>query len=260
MNNKATVVIPARIGSSRFPRKPLAKIAGMMMIERVWRIGQAVSNAERVLIATDSPEIESAAKAFGAEVVMTDEDCRTGTDRVQQAVSKISDDSEIVLSFQGDAVLTPPKILEDLIASIASCPSCQIATPANKLVGQELDDFVGRKKKGSSSGTLVVFDKDRKALYFSKGLIPNPRDSNYREVYQHIGIYAYRKEALSKFVSLPDGRLEQIEKLEQLRALENGMEIQIVEVNLKDRTIASVDNPEDVQIVEAIISKEGELL
>ena len=231
----------------------------MVMIERVWRIASQVKNAERVLIATDSTEIEEAAKAFGAEVVMTDSECRTGTDRIHQAAGRSSDTSEVVLSFQGDAVLTPPQILEELIESILSDPSCQIATPATKLKGGDLEEFVERKSAGSSTGTVVVFDGNNRALYFSKGLIPAARDGEYREIFKHIGIYAYRKAALDKFVSLPDGRLEQIEKLEQLRALENGIDIKVVEVDVQGRTLASVDNPEDVGIVEAIIAKEGEL-
>ena len=259
MNEKVSIVIPARIGSSRFPKKPLALLKGVAMIERVWRIAKQVKSTDEVLIATDSEEIKNLAEGFGAKVVMTSENCRTGTDRIFEAVEKQNSKSDIVLSFQGDSPLTPPNVLEETIKAIKENKEVQIATPACHLVGEALEQFTEKKLQGSSTGTVVVFDKNYDALYFSKTLLPTPRDGSFREIYKHIGIYAYRIDTLKRFTELEVSRLESIEKLEQLRALENGIPIKVVVCDLKGRTLASVDNPEDVAEVEAIINSEGEL-
>lgn len=254
-------VIPARFASSRFPGKPLEKISNKTAIQRAWEIATAAKNSRKVLIATDSTKIADFVRNFGAEVIMTDSSVKTGTDRVFQALRDQGlGGDDIVLSFQGDAVLTPPKVLEKLIDYMLKHSDSCLATPYYRLEGQALQDFVQRKKQGSSSGTLVVFNKNQKALYFSKTLIPSARDGLFKELHQHIGIYAYRWACLEKFVELPASSLERIEKLEQLRALDNGIAIDMVEVDLEGRSLASVDNPEDIEIIEAIIRQEGELL
>ncbi len=137
-----------------------------------------------------------------------------------------------------------------------------MATPAVGLTGKALADFVASKKGGSSSGTTVAFNKKGDALYFSKALIPFDRDENnpHRIVYRHIGLYAYRKNTLRNFGKLPEGLFEKSEKLEQLRALENGIPIRVVEVDYRGRTHGSVDRPEDVAFIESVIAREGELL
>ena len=262
MSESSLIVIPVRMASTRFPGKPLAKIAGLSMIERVWRIACAVEGADSVLIATDSQEIEKHAAGFGAEVVITSSSCRTGSDRVAMAVREIVDKPDIVFSLQGDAVLTPPWIVEAVLAELKRDAGVEIATPAVRLRDSALDEYVQRKAAGSTTGTNVVFDNDRNALYFSKALIPFNREQNWEagEIYQHIGLYGYRLAVLERFCQLPPGRLENIEKLEQLRALENGIGIRVVEVDYRGRTPASVDRPEDVALVEDIISREGEIL
>lgn len=253
---KAVIVIPARMASTRFPNKPLARISGKTMIERVWEIGIAANIAE-VIIATDDQRLKEFATGFGAKVLMTSPECLTGTDRVAEAATKLP--GAIFFSLQGDAVLTPPWIIRDVLEAMLKDFSIQMATPAVKLEGRALQDFIETKKQGSSTGTSVVFDKDKNALYFSKALIPFSR-THLSAVYRHIGLYAYRKETLLRLQSLPEGPLEKAEKLEQLRALENGIPIKVVEVNYQGRTHGSVDRPEDVAVVEKIISSEGELL
>lgn len=258
----ACIVIPARMASSRYPNKPLAKVCGKTMIERVWNIGKASKKASGVFIATDSPELQEFAESFGAKVIMTSPTCPTGSDRVAEAVDRLGISAEIVFSLQGDALLTPPWVIDEVLQTLIAYPNVQIATPAVKLVGSALTEFVNAKKRGSTSGTSVVFDKNHQALYFSKALIPFDRQENRpdRLVYRHIGLYGYRLDALKKFNQLSEGVLEKCEQLEQLRALENGIPIRIVEVDYRGHTHGSVDCLEDVAVVEALIQKEGELI
>jgi 3-deoxy-manno-octulosonate cytidylyltransferase (CMP-KDO synthetase) len=262
MREKVLVVIPARMASSRFPGKPLAQICGRSMIERVWRIGQSARQAERVVIATDSQELRDFAEGFGAEVVMTSENCRTGTDRVAEASIALGGKHEIVFSLQGDAVLTPPWVIDDVLAAMREDQGALIATPAVKLAGGELSNFVAAKRSGVTTGTSVVFDRRGYALYFSKSLIPFAREEQHSgpAVFRHIGLYGYRRETLAEFARLPAGMFEQIEKLEQLRALENGIPIRVVIVDYRGRSHASVDRHEDVPAAEEIIRREGELV
>lgn len=256
----SAIIIPARMASTRFPGKPLALISGMTMIERVWRIANAVSSDSDVFIATDDAGLKAFAENFGASVLMTSSECLTGTDRVAEASKRL--EHEIFFSFQGDAVLTPPWVIDAVLRAMQTDPSIPMATPAVRLTGIALADFAETKKGGSSSGTTVVFDKKQNALYFSKFLLPFHRDAlnGERPVYRHIGLYAYRKKTLLQLTQLPEGPLEKSEKLEQLRALENGIPIRVVPVDYKGRTHGSVDRPEDIAFVESVIAKEGELI
>ncbi len=237
----------------------MVQIAGKTMIERVWAIGKAVPSAGDVVIATDDPTLFAFAKGFGAHVCMTSPECPTGTDRVAEVVQKFPDHS-IFFSLQGDAVLTPPWAIEEVLKVMLNEPSVQIATPAVHLQGEALAHFVKAKQRGSSSGTTVVFDRHKNALYFSKALIPYAREPFNQTIFRHIGLYAYRAQTLRYLRTLPEGPLERCEKLEQLRALENGIPIRVVEIDYRGRTHGSVDRPEDVALIESIIAKEGELL
>lgn len=250
------------MGSTRFPGKPLAKIAGTAMLERVWKIARSVPEADDVVIATDSEEIKKFAESFGAQALLTSEECATGTDRVAQAAELLGGQHDIVFSFQGDAVLMPPSVLTSVIEEMRRNSDIGIATPAVALLGERKQEFVAEKRKGGTTGTSVVFDQARNALYFSKGLVPNPRDGDVEamSLFLHIGLYGYRRDTLKRFTELPQSPLESIEKLEQLRALENGIGIRIVLVNTEGRSLHSVDSPDDVGQVEAIIKAEGELL
>ncbi len=262
MMESAAIIIPARMASTRFPNKPLALISGKTMIERVWRIASAVPQASEVIIATDSDDLRCFAENFGASVLMTSPECLTGTDRVAEASRLLDQKHHIFFSFQGDAVLTPPWVIEAVLHAMLSDAAIQMATPAVRLTGQALADFVIGKRGGSSSGTTVTFDKTGKALYFSKALIPYHRDENHpdRTIYRHIGLYAYRAPTLQQLSLLPEGTFEKSEKLEQLRALENGIPIQVIPVDYRGRTHGSVDRPEDLSFVEKTIEREGELI
>ncbi len=257
--SKNLIVIPARFNSSRFPGKPLCEINGITMLERIWNIAQKVSSVDQVLIATDDDRIKEHCEKINADYIMTSKDCRTGSDRVLEAFIKSKSDAEIIFSFQGDSVLTPPWIIESVLDEITNSAEVNICTPAVLLKGEELKRFVASKKNGSSTGTSVTFDKNMDAMYFSKSLIPSSRTDDYT-VYKHIGLYAYRKDSLIEFSKLAQSKFEKIEQLEQLRLLESGHKVRVKLVELDGRTLHSVDNPEDVQIVENIILEQGELL
>ncbi len=255
------LVIPSRYGSSRFPGKPLAQIAGCSMIERVWRIASAVKGAS-VLVATDDERIAEHVRAFGGKVVMTPSDCRNGTERILAALEQQEQKPDVALNVQGDAALTPPWILQALVDHMKAFPNCLLATPAVQLRREQYDKVLEMTRAGIAGGTHVTFDRSGKALYFSKALIPHLRDGvpDDLPVYKHIGIYAYRYETLQEYVTLEPGRFEMVEQLEQLRALEHGIPIDVVQVDYRGRTPWSVDLPEDVVQVEAIIAREGELV
>lgn len=256
------IVIPARYGSRRFPGKPLAMIRGRSLLERTWRIGRAVAGVSALYVATDDGRIAAHAKGFGAEVVMTPTDCATGTDRVLAAVRSLPKRPDVVVNLQGDAALTPPWVLQTLVDAMRDDPGIRIATPAVQCSAAELAEIETSKRANPESGTFVVFDKDRNALYFSKAVIPHLRfrDRDPPPVYHHIGIYAYRRGALEAFCALPQSELERAEQLEQLRALQNGIPIRVVPVDRRGHTHWSVDTPDDAKKVEEIIAREGELI
>ncbi len=256
----AAIVIPARYASSRFPGKPLHPVAGVPMLERVWLIAKSVPQASRVLVATDDERIIDAARAFGAEAIMTSPDCTNGTERVHNAVLRAAISEDIVLNLQGDALLTPPWVLEAMIEAMMLDDATGIVTPAVSLDGPALDEFLAQKILTPASGTTVVFDLKRNALYFSKIVLPHIRKAGHAGIYRHIGLYGYRKDALARYVGLVPTPLEETEGLEQLRALENGMAIRVVLVDYRGRTHWSIDAPEDVEVAERIIAREGELV
>jgi len=257
------VVIPARYSSSRFPGKPLAKVAGQSLISRVWHLARAVPGVTSIYVATDSEEIAAHVAAFGGDVVMTSSSCKNGSERVWEAAQSLKDPPAIIVNLQGDAALMPPWIIEALINQMKRDRGVRIATPATRLSKSQYDAMLDIKSRGIVSGTTVAFDLNHNALYFSKGVIPFVREwpsSSESPIFQHIGVYAYTYEALRDYVALKQSPLEAVEQLEQLRALENGMPIRVVEVSLQGRTMWSIDNPQDVDRVEQIIKNEGELL
>jgi len=256
------VVIPARYGSTRFPGKPLTRIEGKSLIERVWAIARVVPGVRRVLVATDDERIASHVRDLGGEAVLTSPDCANGSERVHEAIRKIGAATNTVVNLQGDAALMPPWVLGALVEEMRRDPSVRIATPAARLSKDQLERMAATKSQGIVSGTTVTFDRKGDAMYFSKAIIPFSRttpEGPWSPVYQHIGVYAYTMEALEQYVSLEPGRLEAVEQLEQLRALEHGIPVRVVEVSLRGRTIWSVDNPQDVARCEEIIRNEGEL-
>jgi len=254
-------VIPARYGSTRFPGKPLVEISGRPMIERVWRLTMAAPGVDRTVVATDDTRIHEAVTAFGGEAVMTSDDCRNGTERALDAAERLGGDFDIVVNVQGDAVLTPPWVIGAVAQTMRGDPALAMATPAVRMSKDTEDRFRATKAKGDVGGTTVVFDKAMNALYFSKSVLPFQRHPEAgTPVWQHIGLYGYRMETLRQIVALEPSPLERAESLEQLRALENGIPIRVVETDYRGRSAWSVDAPDDAKMVESIIAREGELV
>lgn len=258
---QVAVVIPARFGSTRFPGKPLTPILGRSLIERTWRIARVCKYGGDVWVATDSRPIAAHVESFGGRAVMTRGDCQNGTERVCDALAGLGLEPGVVVNLQGDAVLTPPWVIDAVVSAMLSDPSIEVATPATRLDWRQYEEFAGAGEPGRAGGTTVTFDATGDALYFSKALIPSvrrPREG-VCPVFRHIGLYAYRPDALARLQELAPGPLEQSERLEQLRALEHGIPIRVVEVDYRGRTHWSIDHPADVAVVERIIRREGEL-
>lgn len=236
---KLVVLIPARWGSTRFPGKALVPILGRPMIEHVYRRSLAISGVDQVMVATDSPEIEKAVFKFGGQVLLTRSDHPTGSDRLAEAVDLLKlDDHDIVINVQGDQPAFDPEHISLLAQPLKDDPALKMATLALPLTDHE--------EINSPNHVKVVFNSQHFALYFSRAPIPWPRDGE-EDYYKHIGIYAYRTGFLRKFVALPQGRLEKMECLEQLRALENGIPIKVILVSGRS---PEVDIPDDVEAAE----------
>lgn len=258
---KTLIVIPARMASTRFPGKPKAMIAGRSLLERVWRVASSVPGVD-VVVGTPDEELVAFAASFGAKAVLTPESAgKTGSDCAAFVSGKLGGVHDFVLNLQGDAPLVPPWVVEAVVTTLAREPEAAVATPIFHLKDEALSRFLESKKAGSLTGTTCVFDARGYAMYFSKGVIPNLRTpGDEPPVYRHVGLYGYRREALEKFAALPQGVFEKAEGLEQLRALEHGIPMRAVLVDLKGRTLASIDHPDDVAYAEEIIAREGELL
>ncbi len=258
-SDRTVCVIPARYGSTRFPGKPLADVAGRSLIQRVYEIAHAANGVDEVIVATDDTRIAEHVRAFGGTAAMTPPECRNGTERVHAAVS-LGHMPARIINLQGDAVLTPPWVLEAVAQEMIASPEIPIVTPAARLDEGSLAMLREAKAAGEVGGTSVVFDKNGDALYFSKALIPFIRDAKGgAPSFRHIGLYGYSAEGLAQFMALPPSPLELTEGLEQLRALENGMRVRVVEVDYRGRRHLAIDSPEDLLRVEGLLKQDGEL-
>ncbi len=260
---RTAIIIPARYASTRLPGKPLAQIKGKAMVQRVVEIAKAVKGVDDVCVAVDDLRIKEFVEGLGATAIMTEPEIPNGTERCLAAAELMPNAPDLILNLQGDAPLTPPHVIEALLDAMKNNPDWEIGTPAVELNWAERRNFIASKKITPHTGTCVVFDPAYKALYFSKNIIPAIRkegeDDEKSFTFRHIGLYAYRMDALTKYVSLPESRLENLEKLEQLRALENGMSVHIVPVDYCGREHLGVDSPEDIVRAEKIIELYGEL-
>ena len=239
---KAICVIPARYSSTRLPGKPLALIAGKPMIQHVYERAREAKLPARVLVATDHEQVFSAVKAFGGEVVMTSPHHPTGTDRLAEVAARL-EDVDVIVNVQGDEPLIEPSIIDQLAGEFVHTPELTMATLAAPLLETEYH---------MPSAVKVVTDLAGYALYFSRSLIPHPRNQVAGQTfYKHIGIYAYRRDFILKFAALPPTPLEKVESLEQLRALEHGYRIKVLKTEFAS---VGVDTPEDLERVNAIIA------
>ena len=256
------IVIPARHASTRYPGKPLVELRGASgqprsLIRRSWDAAMAVSGVDRVVVATDDGRIRDHAAGFGAEVVMTSTTCRNGTERCAEAVANLGLTPDIVVNLQGDAPLTPPWFVEDLVAGLRADPDADVATPVLRCTGRMRADLIADRHAGRVGGTTAVFGHDRQALFFSKEVIPFAAgdfgDDDPSPVFHHVGVYAYRPAALAEYTAWGEGRLEVLEGLEQLRFLERGRRILCIEVESRGREFWELNNPEDVPRLEAMM-------
>lgn len=260
------IIIPSRYGSTRLKGKPLAMVAGKTLIQRVWTIADAVAGVAGVHVATDDERIADHVRGFGGQAIMTPATCENGTERVLAAARTLDPAPSIVVNFQGDAALTPPWVLQGLVDGMRRDPGVKMATAAVKLCWSRYQELLRSKAGGEVGGTTVTFDRAGNALYFSKSVIPFVRSdapqagTDAVPVYRHIGIYAYRFDTLRRYLTLEPGPLERAEKLEQLRALEHGIPVRVVEVDYQGRTHWAIDSPQDVVRVEDLIRSQGELV
>lgn len=243
---KAVIVIPARYASTRFPGKPLVKIAGVTMIERVYKQALKCQLADEVLVATDDKRIAAVVAQFGGNVIMTRDDHPTGTDRLAE-VAAMRQDIDIIVNVQGDEPVIDPSTIDRAIKPLIDDASLDMST-ISALITDENEIL-------SNSIVKVVKDRVGNALYFSRFPLPFYRDAKHdtkQSHFAHIGLYVYRRDVLLRLASLEPTPLEQAEALEQLRALENGIKIRVVNV---EKRSPAVDRPEDIEAVEEAIRR-----
>jgi 3-deoxy-manno-octulosonate cytidylyltransferase (CMP-KDO synthetase) len=262
---KTAILIPARFQSSRFPGKPLAPLRGATgtpkpLIQRSYEAAQRVAGVDSVHVVTDDERIAEASRTFGASVIMTPPECRNGTERCAEALTQLGN-LDLVVNLQGDALLTPPGFVEALIARMRDDSDALVATPAMRLRPAEVRALQAEEAAGRVGGTSVVADAQDRALYFSKRLIPylpaSALEGELSPVRLHVGVYAYRPEALERYVATPVSELETLEGLEQLRFLVAGIPVAVVEVATPPFALRELNNPEDVDPIEQALAEAG---
>lgn len=239
---KVLCVIPARYASTRLPGKPLSMIAGKPMIQHVYERACQAQMPDEVIVATDNELVEKAVAAFGGKAVMTSPDHPSGTDRLAE-VALMYPDVDVIVNVQGDEPMIPPEVIDNLSKAFEADAELNMATM--KVAMDEAD-------YDNPAAVKVVTDLNGYALYFSRSLMPYPRNKpeGYK-VYKHVGIYAYRRNFLLKYAALQPTPLEKAESLEQLRALENGYKIKVLESDFKG---IGVDTPEDLAAVNELFA------
>lgn len=240
---KIVGIIPARYGSTRLEGKPLKDICGKPMIQHVYEAAQSARLLDQVYIATDDQRIVDAVTAFGGNVRLTSPDHKTGTDRIAEVAANLAVD--IVVNLQGDEPLLNPAMIDEVIQPFVTEPELPMSTLCVPILEEDaLHD---------PNVVKVVFDQRGNALYFSRSLIPYPRKRENFTAYEHLGLYAYRKDFLMTYISLPQSRLEINEALEQLRVLEAGYRLKVV-VSTHPYDGVSVDTQEDLERVRQIVA------
>ena len=241
--SQVVIVIPARYGSTRLPAKPLVSLAGKPMIQRVVERAKLAKTAGRVIVATDDERIVSKVEEFGGEARMTRAEHRTGTERIAEVAAHV--DGQVFVNVQGDEPLLDPAAVDAAVTALLEEPAAAVSTVAVAIrtPADIMDPNVVK----------TVLDFDDNALYFSRTPIPWVRDSAHKthaRHLKHLGLYAFRRDALVEYPTLPVGELERLEQLEQLRWMENGWKIRVAEV---EHDAVSVDVPEDVERVEKLL-------
>jgi 3-deoxy-manno-octulosonate cytidylyltransferase (CMP-KDO synthetase) len=259
------ILIPARYASSRYPGKPLVELKGASgtpkpLIHRSVEAARRVSGVSGVFVVTDDERIVEACAPARVGVIMTSPECRNGTERCAEALGSLHE-PELVINFQGDALLTPPNFVEALIRKMREDDGALVATPALRLRSAEVQALQAEEAAGRVGGTSVVTDSSNRALYFSKRLIPHlpsgALDDEMSPVRLHVGVYAYRPEALERYAATPVSEIETLEGLEQLRFLVAGVPVAVVEVETPPFALRELNNPEDVAPIERALMEAG---
>jgi 3-deoxy-manno-octulosonate cytidylyltransferase (CMP-KDO synthetase) len=237
-------VIPARYDSSRFKGKVLADIAGKPMIQWVYERAKQSKTLDELFVAVDDPRVQSIVEGFGGKAILTGSGHKSGTDRIAEVVEKMA--ADIIVNIQGDQPLIDPNMIDEAVQPMIDNPEIQMSTLKRAIEEDEFDD---------PGIVKVVVDEKDFALYFSRSLIPYPQHGENMRVYEHVGLYVYRKDFLLKVSKIPQSYLEKIESLEQLRVLEKGYKILVVETKMDKSAGISVDTPEDLERVEKLIDK-----
>jgi len=262
---KTVILIPARYASTRYPGKPLAELTlpsgeKKSLIRLSWEVAMRVAGVAEVHVVTDDDRIRDHAQGFGASVIMTSPQAENGTARCAEALANGDVDADLIVNLQGDAPLTPEWFIEDLIAAMARDAEAQVATPVLQCDPLTYGHFIEDRQAGRVGGTTAVFNRAGHGMYFSKEVIPYidpdkiPADDI--PVYHHVGVYAYRPDALRAYTSWPEGALEKREGLEQLRFLENGQTVACVQVDGRGRVFWELNNPEDVARINSVLKEQ----
>ncbi|PKN33092.1 MAG: 3-deoxy-manno-octulosonate cytidylyltransferase [Deltaproteobacteria bacterium HGW-Deltaproteobacteria-19] len=241
------VIIPSRYESTRFPGKPLADLAGKPMIQHVYERVLMSGTADLAAVATDDPRIFAAVEAFGGRAVMTVDTHRSGSDRIAEAAGILGlREDDIVVNVQGDQPVFEPVQIDEVVAPLIADPSLPMSTLIYRIRRDE--------EITHPNAVKTVFDRDGNALYFSRSTIPFVRDrGKTADYFKHHGIYAYRKHFLDTFTKLPEGTLERLESLEQLRALEHGYRIRVV---VTEHDSIEVDTPQELDRIRRLLEEQ----
>ena len=277
---KTLIVIPARYNAKRLPGKPLRELAGKTIVERAWEIASFICQSVpscSAIVATETPSedcpsdrIVSLCEKSGIPIMITSDSCRSGSDRAWEVASRQTIAPDVVVNLQADFPTCPPDFVVKLIKALEESSNADVASVYTRLSWEALDVLRNSKKDTPFSGTTVVTNPGDEALWFSKNIIPAIRgeerlrkESSFSPVKRHVGLYAYRYDALRFFATSEKSRYEELEQLEQLRFLENGRRIQMVEGTFPkgyDKTVSGIDSEEDLKRVGQIIREYGELL
>lgn len=271
------IIIPARYHSSRLPGKPLVPIAEIPMIQRVWQIAQVAMSLSleahpgvniRSYVTTEDQRIVDQCRLWNMECLLTSDQCRSGTERVARASQEMNSPPDFIINLQGDNALCPPWFVTAMIDTFVEKQVQGVITPFVQLEWSALDQLRQEKAKTPFSGTCVVMNQQQRALWFSKNIIPAIRDEALRKdqgslspIRRHIGLYGYDAATLRRILTLKETEYETLEGLEQLRFIEAGIPIQLVQVDYQGRQgMTGIDSPEDVIRAERIIQQDGEFI
>ncbi|KAH7651815.1 3-deoxy-manno-octulosonate cytidylyltransferase (CMP-KDO synthetase) protein [Dioscorea alata] len=244
LRSRVVGIIPARFASSRFRGKPLVKILGKPMIQRTWERAMLASTLDRVVVATDDQTIAECCRGFGADVIMTSESCRNGTERCNEAFQKLDKYYDIVVNIQGDEPLIEPEIIDGIVKALQGAPDAVFSTAVTALKAEDALD---------PNRVKCIVDKRGYAIYFSRGLIPSNKSGRLNPKFPyllHLGIQSYDAKFLRTYPQLPPTPLQLEEDLEQLKVLEYGYKMKVIKV---DHDAHGVDTPEDVERIEALM-------